>query len=189
MRRLTWIFALALLLLATLASPAHAATPIESRYSSDAALRALLGQPTGSEYAVSNGRMRWYQWGNLYWSSSTGVREVHGAIRHRYHLLGGPGGFLGFPETDEGRLYFKQDVPEQRIGDRNDFEGGAISWSTETRTSWMCEPFADAVPYYSFPDLGHPVDDEQPARNGRMVELASGTRLYLTPTGMHELTH
>jgi uncharacterized protein with LGFP repeats len=149
----------------------------------------MLGSPTGSEYDIEDGSARHYQWGNLYWSDDTGVHEVHGAIKNRYISLGGPAGFLGFPETDEEHLYFKQDVPEQRLGARNDFEGGAISWTPGTGAKWMGKDVAEVVPYYSFPDMGYPVHDEQAARNGRLVTLSSGTRVYDTPTGVHVLSH
>ncbi len=161
---------------------------IQARYESDSALAQMLGNPTSAESSVSDGKQRHYQWGSLYWSPSTGVHEVHGSILWRYRQLGGPSSFLGFPETDEKRVYFKQDVPDQRVGSRNNFEGGAIIWGEETGPKWVGEEIADALPLHTFPDLGIPTADQKPARNGQVVTLSNGARIYDAPTGLFVLT-
>ncbi len=66
--------------------------------------RGVAGYPTSDETAVAGGRMNTFSKSNLamYWSSATGAREVHGAIRTDYvQRYGGPGGALGFPTSDE----------------------------------------------------------------------------------------
>lgn len=75
-------------------------TAIDQRYSTDAAVRALLGAPTAPEVQDGNVNYRVYQNGRMYWSAQTGVHEVHGAILAKYLELGGHTRF-GAPTTDE----------------------------------------------------------------------------------------
>lgn len=189
LRRFGAISALVVVLVGLLGSPAQAATsPIEQRYDSDAALQLALGPPRAEEFSVASGLGRHYEWGTLYWSPATGVREVHGAIRHRYQLMGGPTSELGFPTSDEGRVYIKYDEPEQAVGARSDFENGAVVWTAATnRTAWMSSVFADALPYFTFPYYGLPTADERELEDGaRVLELGSD-RMYSTEKGVFHL--
>lgn len=173
------------------AAPASADTSaIEDRYNSDEELRAMLGPATGPEYSVADGRVKNYKWGSLYWSEATGVHEVHGAIRTRYRELGGPAGKLGFPTTDEGRVYMRYDIPSiPSSGARNDFENGAIVWMRSTdKTIWMSKPFADATPYDQYPfwyDLSH---DEQAVGLYSRVFDTGGMLMYVTPKGFFKVS-
>lgn len=103
-------------------------TPIDKRYNTDAALRALLGAPTGPEIAEGGTRGRTYANGRLYWTAATGVHEVHGAILGEYLRLGGPAA-LGAPTTDETK------TPDT-VGRYNHFAGkgmaASIYWSPGT---------------------------------------------------------
>ncbi len=59
----------------------------------------------------------------IYWSGATGAFEVHGDIRLKYRDLGGPGGQLGFPTSDEG------DIPGAPAPARfNTFQNGSLLW-------------------------------------------------------------
>ncbi|GMA23376.1 hypothetical protein GCM10025864_11350 [Luteimicrobium album] len=59
----------------------------------------------------------------IYWSGATGAFEVHGDIRRKYRDLGGPGGQLGFPTSDEG------DIPGAPAPARyNTFQNGSLLW-------------------------------------------------------------
>ncbi len=187
-RFVVWCTAVLMAVLLTPLPASAADSEIQERYEAEPALANMLGDPTGNEFSVADGRQRNYEWGSLFWSPETGVHEVHGSILWRYKQLGGPSGSLGFPETDEQHIYFKQDVPDQRIGSRNDFEDGAITWSAETGPKWMNKDFADLLPLHTFPDLGIPTSDEKVARNGRVLELGEDARIYKTPTGMFTFT-
>ncbi|MGN6693666.1 MAG: LGFP repeat-containing protein, partial [Aquihabitans sp.] len=57
-------------------------TPISKKYDALGGASGFLGAPTAAERANSDkrGRMRTYQGGNIYWTSTTGAHEVHGAI-------------------------------------------------------------------------------------------------------------
>jgi len=59
----------------------------------------------------------------IYWSGATGAFEVHGDIRTKYRSLGGPGGQLGFPTSDEG------DIPGAPAPARfTTFQNGSLLW-------------------------------------------------------------
>jgi uncharacterized protein with LGFP repeats len=125
----------------------------------------FLGLPISDEEAVINGRRSRFDNGDIYWSPSTGAQEVHGGIRAKWESLGGPGGFLGYPKTDE--LPVTHGGAE--IGRTNEFVGGWIYWSGgsgafevhgDIRRAW--------VEKYGGPGgaLGFPVSDETPSPSG-----------------------
>lgn len=175
----------ALALQASFAVSADAATTsaIEQRYKAEPALAKMLGAPTGVEYSVGSGRVRHYKWGSLYWTSATGVHEVHGAIRNRYHEMGGPSK-LGWPTADEKNTYVKYDIPEQRTGGRSEFQKGTLIWSIgTTRAVWVSKPLSDALPYGSYPYWGNPTMDEETYKGVKIVNTGSGF-IYGRSTGI-----
>ena len=98
---------------------------IRTKWASLSWERGFLGYPRSDEVAVTNGRASQFQGGNIYWSSTTGAHEVHGAILTRYLSLGGTGGRLGLPTTD---------VYAVSGGQRSDFQHGSIIYNTTTGT-------------------------------------------------------
>ena len=85
-------------------------------------LTGLLGVPVSDERpAAGGGRVSHFGGGDVYNHDGAGVHEVHGAIRLRYDDLGGPGGVLGYPTSDEESL-LKAGV---EIGRFNRFERGS----------------------------------------------------------------
>jgi uncharacterized protein with LGFP repeats len=86
----------------------------------------FLGYPRSDEISVTVGRASQFQGGNVYWSSGNGAHEVHGAILTRYLGLGGTGGRLGPPVSDEYAV---------TVGWRSDFLHGAIIWNATTHTT------------------------------------------------------
>jgi uncharacterized protein with LGFP repeats len=95
-------------------------------------------------------------------SPATGTHQVCGAIRDKYLALGGPGGFLGFPTTDEG-------TTPNGIGRFNYFSNhGAIYWTGPTG-AWsihgaVLDKWASLGWENSF--LGFPTTDEGMTPNG-----------------------
>jgi uncharacterized protein with LGFP repeats len=85
--------------------------------------RGFLGYPRSDEVAVTGGRASQFQGGNVYWSSTTGAHEVHGAILARYLSLGGTGSRLGLPVSDEYPI---------TDGARSDFQHGSLIWNRTT---------------------------------------------------------
>jgi LGFP repeat len=62
----------------------------------------FLGAPIADEAAApGGGRFSAFENGDIYWRGDIGAWEIHGAIRDRWLALGGPGGILGYPTSDE----------------------------------------------------------------------------------------
>lgn len=167
---------------------ANYATPIEQRYNGDAALRQQLGAPTAPEVLDSGVRYRDYQNGRLYWSSATGVHEVHGAILAKYLELGGhtrfgppttdesgtPDGagrfnhFIGTPGTMAASVYFTPSTGARAVW-------GAIHAKWE-QLGWEAGP------------MGYPTTDEliTPDGVGHYNHFGKAASIYWTPaTGAH----
>jgi peptidoglycan/xylan/chitin deacetylase (PgdA/CDA1 family) len=85
--------------------------------------RGFLRYPISDELTVTGGRASRFQGGNVYWSSATGTREVHGVILTRYLQLGATASALGFPVTDEYSI---------STGRQSDFQHGSILWNATT---------------------------------------------------------
>jgi uncharacterized protein with LGFP repeats len=99
--------------------------PIRSKWAALGWERGFLRYPVSDEAAVTGGRASQFQGGNIYWSSTTGAREVHGPILTRYLSLGGSGSRLGLPVSDEYA---------SGAGRRSDFQHGAILLNGATVT-------------------------------------------------------
>ncbi len=163
-------------------------TPIDRRYASDAKLRAILGAPTGPETVEGTVHTRTYQGGRAYWSPTTSVYEVQGAILERYLGLGGSAA-LGPPMTDE------LTTPDG-VGRYNHFakpDGPAsIYWSPGTgaheiygsiRGKWQEKGWEAGV-------LGYPTTGETgtPDGVGRFNHFSNGGSIYYSPgTGTWEV--
>ncbi len=99
------------------------------------------GFPTTNEGDLRNGpqaigRVSEFERCTIYWSAPTGAFEVHGDIRVTYNKLGGPGGSLGFPTSDEA------DVPgAPGSGRYNTFERGTIVWFGSIGETYVCQAF------------------------------------------------
>lgn len=92
---------------------------INQKYDALGGPERFLGLPASDETAVAGGAVSSFAGGRIWWSPAQGAREVHGAILQKYLELGGAGGSLGFPTSDE------RDAPGGR---ENTFERGVIRW-------------------------------------------------------------
>lgn len=152
-------------------SPSTGATAVQGLI--DEHYRALggpggtLGLPVGDEYAVPNGRASRFLGGTVYWSGPSGAAAVQGDIAARYGQLGGPGGFLGLPTTDELA------VPGGRS---NTFQGGRLYWSGSTGSRPVYGAILSAYLGYGGPGggLGLPVSDEYAVGADRQSDFARG---------------
>jgi len=109
---------------------------------------------------VAGGRGQDYTGGSIYYSSSTGAWAVHGAILGTYRNLGGPGGVLGFPTSDE------TPTPDG-VGRFNAFAGtggSGIYWTPNTGAHAVQGAiYAQwASLGYERGPLGYPTSDETP---------------------------
>lgn len=91
----------------------------------------VMGLPTTGERpgAVPGSRWNGFQGGRIYWSPTTGVHEVRGAILLRYLAMGAEASPLGLPISGEEAA----PSPGWRI---SNFEHGAIYWSPSIGT-WV----------------------------------------------------
>lgn len=104
---------------------------------------------------------------------------VYGAIGEKWAQLGGEGGFLGAPLTDE------TGTPDG-VGRFNHFAGGSIYWTPETGAhevhGTIREKWANMG--WETSRLHYPIRDEQGMSDGRgrYSEFQGGTILW-TPEG------
>lgn len=156
------VSALVLGLLGTV--PAQAADPVSTKYDALGGTRSFLGSPVGAAYAVAGGQARNYTGGAIYWSSATDARAMAGLILDRYRTLGGPGGPVGFPTTDET-------ATPDKAGRYNHFAGSggaSIYWTPNTgahgiygaiRARWSALGWERGA-------LGYPATDENDTPDG-----------------------
>jgi subtilisin family serine protease len=87
--------------------------------------RSAVGYPVTDETGTPDGRGRFnhFQRGSIYWTPTTGAKEVRGAIRDHWASTGWERGWLGYPTSDEYA------VPGGRA---NDFERGRVRWEAST---------------------------------------------------------
>jgi len=171
------------------------ADPIVAYYQQLGGALSYLGLPVGAEFATpGGGRAQNYVGGAIYWSPGSGAHAVKGAILAKYQALGGPGGLLGYPTTDET-------ATPDGIGRYNHFTGSgglaaSIYWTSTTgahevhgviRQEW-------AATGWERGPLGYPTTDETvtPDGIGRYNHFTGhggwAASIYWTPaTGAHEI--
>jgi SpoIID/LytB domain protein len=110
-------------------------TPIISRWTRIGGDHSELGAVRSAEYPVDNGSAQAFDGGRIYYSSSTGARELYGPILARYRKLGGPGSTLGLPTSP---------VRARGTGFRAMFENGAIYSEPSVGTVALSGPILDA---------------------------------------------
>jgi len=108
------------------AGPCYVHGSILDKYLSLGGETGFLGYPTTDELGTpaSDGRYNHFERGSIYWSYKTGAREVHGAIRDRWAVLGWEQSWLGFPQSDE--FAFVEN------GRASVFEHGTVYWWPDT---------------------------------------------------------
>ncbi|MCU1687246.1 MAG: hypothetical protein JWQ81_7985 [Amycolatopsis sp.] len=150
----------------------------------------LLSPLTAVYDTPGGGKAQDYVRGAIYWTPTTGAHAVHGDIYKDYKALGGPGGPLGYPTTDE------TGTPDG-IGRYNHFnrsDGASIYDSPATgahaiygaiRSKWASMGWEQSP-------LGYPTTDEMitPDGVGRYNHFGrpDGGSIYYTPTtGPHAI--
>lgn len=163
---------------------------IVTHYNALGGANSYLGSPSGGEYPTAGGWAQNYAQGVIYYSPATGAWVVKGQILNHYQQLGGPGGILGFPVTDENG------TPDG-VGRYNHFAGAggaSIYWTANTgawsihgsiRAKWAALGWERSA-------LGYPTTDENgtPDGVGRYNHFAGtgGSSIYWTPnTGAHSV--
>lgn len=117
-----------------------------------------LGYPTSDGLPTPRraGAYNTFEGGSIYWSPTTGAREVRGAILGTWSRSGWENGYLGFPVTDEQATPVRQ-------GAYNHFEAGSIYWSPGTGAQEVRGAIRDAWARSGWENgcLGFPVTGEQ----------------------------
>lgn len=114
------------------------------------------GNPTGDVEAVPGGYRRSFQNADILVGDSGVAYEVHGEIRAKYNMLGGPGGPLGLPVTDE------TGTPDGK-GRYNHFQNqGSIYWTATTGPMMVQGRVRDewASQGWETGPMGYPVRDQ-----------------------------
>ena len=111
-------------------------SPIDKKYKALGGASGLLGAVTTTERAASDGRGRYayYQRGNIYWASSTGAHEVHGAILTEYGKRGSVNGTLKYPTSDTLTTSDKR-------AKYSNFENGRIYYRGSAGTFTVPKPY------------------------------------------------
>ena len=153
---------------------------IDSKYG---ALGGALGAPQGLlevGQGAGFGFYQIYQNGTIYWRTDIGAFWLHGSIHNKYRALGGEGGFLGYPETDE------TGVPDC-VGRFNHFEGGSIYWHPSTGAFEVHGAIRDAWSNIGWESsfLGYPVSDEYYKDGWRVSDFQYGTIRWSSHDGIN----
>ena len=136
-----------------------------------------LGFPTTSDARTPEGRgfVVRFEGGDVYWSPTTRARVVVGSIRDTWLEAGGPGGYLGFPTSD--------DTPAGG-GASVRFEGGEVLWSPATGTRIVRGHILDTYRTAGGPTgyLGFPTTSDAWTPDGRAAFVRfEGGDVYWSP--------
>ena len=140
-----------------------------------------LGFPVTRELATPDGRGRfnYFERGSIYWTPTTGAREVRGAILGQWASQGWERSFLGYPLTNERATPTKP-------GRFNVFERGSIYWSPTTGAHSIGGAIRDRWGSIGWENscLGFPVTNEYPTtRDGRGQDFERGSIYWSPGTG------
>lgn len=140
-----------------------------------------LGLPVadeGSVVGVSRARASLFVGGRIYWSPTTGVGSVTGAIALRHRELGGGAGALGLPLDDEATA---------GSGRLSTFQRGRLVWGPNTGAHKVAGAIGvgwDRAGGAAGP-LGLPTSDEvDVAANGRANTFQGGNVYWSATTGV-----
>lgn len=108
---------------------------IWSRWQASGGLEAGIGVPSESVQACpASGCVQQFQTGVVAWSQATGAHLVGGAIYGRWRAAGGVSSSLGYPKDTV--------LGCASSGCRQNFTGGAVTWSAATGAHAVQEPVA-----------------------------------------------
>jgi hypothetical protein len=140
----------------------------------------FLGNCRTNELAVAGGVVQHFDGGSVYWSSATGAREVHGAIRATHNALGAASGWLRLPTTHELRT-------PRKPGAFNHFQGGSVYWSPSTGAHAVRGAIRDRWASMGWEDsyLGFPLRSElpTPSKPGAYSHFQGGSIYWSPSTG------
>ena len=150
--------------------------PLQQHWLALGGAGSVLGAPVGAEYAVPGGRAQDHVAGRVYWSAGTGASALTGAVLARYTALGGPGGTLGLPTSDE--------VAAPR-GTVTGFVGGRLYASATSGVQLVRGGVLQAYLAAGGPGgrLGLPVGEEEGHASGVRARFEGGSVYWSPATG------
>lgn len=142
-----------------------------------------LGRCVTPEYDVPGGRAQDFAAGRVFWSAGTGAKIVAGAIGGRYQQVGGPGGDLGLPVSNELA------TPDGK-GRYNSFQNGSVYWMPQTGAHMVKGPVLDKWGSLGWEAgvLGYPTSDPRPmdGASGTVQDFQVGS-IYVGDKGAYEV--
>lgn len=155
-------------------------TAIDDKWQQNQWLGPPVDEGAGSEEGPmpdGRGRSRDFKNGSIYWTPEHGAFEVHGDIRIKWAELGGHGGILGYPVTNE----LGCGPGEGRF---NHFEGGSIYWRADIGPHEVHGPIRDKWAEMGWQDsrLGFPKSDVNTSGDRQGQTFQNGTITW-TPAG------
>ncbi|GAB3702238.1 alpha/beta hydrolase-fold protein [Corynebacterium nasicanis] len=143
----------------------------------------VIGSCVNNEYPVEDGMRQDFRNGVAYWSPDTGAHALFGAINARYHHIGGPASWLGFPKTGE------LTTPDG-VGRYVHFEHGSIYFTpatgaVEVPASTMA---AWGTANWERGPLGYPTGAPRDVNGGQVQEFQKGA-VVTNSTGRANLVH
>lgn len=159
---------------------------IEQKYQS---LGGLGIQTSPGIERIGDGYVVEYEGGAIFYSRNTFAREVHGEILKKYKSLGGAGGFLGFPLTDEKPTSMSSPVHNQAYGTGryNHFQNGSIYWRSASGAYEVHGAIRELWHSWggTVSGLGFPLSDEMDTQDGsgRVGFFDGGSLTWVRATG------
>jgi uncharacterized protein with LGFP repeats len=149
---------------------------IQDKWSALGWERSQLGYPVSDETGTADGAARYNTFvgtggSAIYWTPSSGAREVQGAIYAHWMSLGGEAGILGFPTTDE------TPTPDT-FGRFNHFSKDASIYWSQSSGMWSIHGAIQdtwASLGWERSRLGYPTSDENAVPGGRRNTFQHGT--------------
>jgi uncharacterized protein with LGFP repeats len=144
-----------------------------------AAAHPWIGSKLGERQSTGAGFVQHFQNASVHGVIGGDPHEVRGAILAKFEQLGGPGGVLGFPRTDETATIDGE-------GRFNHFEHGSIFWHPSIgafevhgliRDTWAGMGWETSF-------LGYPVSDEFDCDGGRRSDFQNGSILWTAASGV-----
>ena len=159
---------------------------VYERWSATGGASGPLGTATTGETSTGDGRgtFQMFRGGAIFWSPSTGARDVQGGMRDRYAATGWERGPLGYPTTNHA-------ATSDTRGRFQLYQGGAIFWSPETGAHDVQSGMRDryAATGWERGPLGYPTTDHAATSDGRgrFQFFRNGAIFWSPETGVHDL--
>jgi uncharacterized protein with LGFP repeats len=142
-----------------------------------------LGYPITDETGTPDGvgRYNHFERGSIYYTPETGAWEVFDIMRDKWASLGWERSFLGYPISEEGKIFLSGKIISEVENRASNFQGGIIIWSPATGIHEVHGAIYKAWSK-DIDAFGLPVSDELPfGSDGARVSKFEKGAIYWTP--------